>query len=283
MSAVGVGTTPVRGTNMQSITVWGRPSSSNTQKVLWLLKELDIPHKLILASARLGEHSQLLCTGAGTKPYGVVDTEEYLAMNPHGLIPCIRDPNNDDNVAVWESNTICRYLAEAHGVGTGWYGPTAAHRAVASGWMDWALHGYDHSPCFGSANHHLIDQVARTASEQRDKGIITNAHAQYCSVFHQLEGRLRENAATGAYLTGLLPSVADIPIGVEINRWVLCVAALARDGTDLPMPVLPRLRSLYAALLARPAFVAAVFTAEAAHHNMDHFLPASALELLPEA
>lgn len=40
------------------------------------------------------------------------------------------------------------------------------------------LHGYDYAPCFGSANHHLIDAVARTQPAVRDAARITAAAAQ---------------------------------------------------------------------------------------------------------
>ena len=58
------------------LTVWGRTSSSNTQKCLWCLAELKLPHTLVLASARLGPTSELLGEG---EPYGIVGTPEYVA------------------------------------------------------------------------------------------------------------------------------------------------------------------------------------------------------------
>lgn len=57
----------------QALTVWGRTSSSNTQKVLWTLAELGLPYTLVPASARLGPNSQLLGSG---EVFGVVDTRE---------------------------------------------------------------------------------------------------------------------------------------------------------------------------------------------------------------
>ena len=56
-----------------ALTVWGRTSSSNTQKVLWTLGELDLPHSFVLASARLGPSSELLGSG---EVFGVVNTPE---------------------------------------------------------------------------------------------------------------------------------------------------------------------------------------------------------------
>lgn len=60
------------------LTVWGRRSSSNVQAVMWCIGELDIKHLRI---------------DAGFK-YGVIDSEEYIAMNPNGTVPMIRDGEN---------------------------------------------------------------------------------------------------------------------------------------------------------------------------------------------
>lgn len=63
--------------------VWGRRSSFNVQKVLWLVGELGLPHQHIPAG---GDH-------------GGLDDPDFLAMNPHGRVPVI----DDDGVVVWES------------------------------------------------------------------------------------------------------------------------------------------------------------------------------------
>jgi glutathione S-transferase len=55
--------------------VWGRRSSINVQKVMWLIGELGLDHEHIDAG--------------GT--FGGLDAPEFLAMNPHGRVPVIRD------------------------------------------------------------------------------------------------------------------------------------------------------------------------------------------------
>jgi glutathione S-transferase len=97
--------------------VWGRRSSFNVQKVMWLIGELGLEH----------QHSD-----AGGR-FGGLDTSAFLAMNPHGRVPVIQE----DDTTVWESHAILRYLAARHGAGHFWSGDPAV-RADVDGWMDWS-------------------------------------------------------------------------------------------------------------------------------------------------
>lgn len=72
--------------------IWGRTSSSNVMKLLWLCEELSIPYERVDAG------------GA----FGVTKEPFYLAMNPNARVPTIED---GEGFSLWESNTICRYLA----------------------------------------------------------------------------------------------------------------------------------------------------------------------------
>ena len=255
------------------LTVWGRSSSSNTQKVLWVLKELNLDFKLIAASARLGPTSQFLESGP---VYGLVDTDEYAEMNPHRLIPTLehRDPDNGEPVVVFESHSIVRYLAMAHGPHL--YGGTAAGMAKASMWMDWVLAGNDYTPSFGSANHHLIDEVARTPPAKRRLDVVMRYHQEYCDKLAVAEAELQKTGAPwlagGAEMT-----LADVPFATELNRWSLCLHACARDGVDVcklseRQAAFPRLREYYARLLQRPAFRTQVYELELAHQRLEGVL-----------
>ena len=97
--------------------VWGRRSSFNVQKVMWLIGDLGLAHEHIDAGGR----------------FGGLDAPEFLAMNPHGRVPVIRE----DDAIVWESHAILRYLAARHGGETFWSGDPAT-RARIEGWMDWS-------------------------------------------------------------------------------------------------------------------------------------------------
>ncbi len=101
------------------ITLWGRNNSTNVKKVLWTLEELDLPFNQIMAGMA----------------FGVNKDADYLAMNPNGLVPLLRDDETD--ATLWESNTIVRYLAAQYGQGRLWV-ENPAQRAQGEKWMDWA-------------------------------------------------------------------------------------------------------------------------------------------------
>jgi glutathione S-transferase len=77
------------------IQVWGRTDSSNVQIVLWCLSELDLPFER---------------QDWGGK-YGGNKNPEYLAINPNGLVPTLKD----GSYILWESNSILRYLNAKYG------------------------------------------------------------------------------------------------------------------------------------------------------------------------
>lgn len=84
--------------------IWGRPTSTNTQRVLWTLVEAEVSYELTLASATTGAAGYVW---RGHAPFGVIDTEAYRAMNPNRTIPTI----DDDGFVLWESNAIVAWIA----------------------------------------------------------------------------------------------------------------------------------------------------------------------------
>ena len=75
------------------ITVYGRATSSNVQTVMWGIGELGLAYERL-------DYGHV---------YGGVDTPEYLAMNPNGQVPVIRD----GALVMFESCAILRYLGRA--------------------------------------------------------------------------------------------------------------------------------------------------------------------------
>lgn len=97
--------------------VWGRKNSSNVKKVLWCLKELQAPYEQIDVGG----------------PFGGLHEANYLALNPNASIPTLQD----DDFALWESNTIIRYLCTKY-ENYHLYPTDVKQRANVEKWMDWS-------------------------------------------------------------------------------------------------------------------------------------------------
>jgi len=195
--------------------VWGRRSSFNVQKVLWLVDELRLPHEHIDAGGS----------------FGGLDTPEFLAMNPHGKVPVI----DDDGTIVWESHTILRYLAARYG-GTRWWPDAPAERSLAERWMDWSATALQPDFLMG-----VFWGFYRTPEAQRDHVAIREKVAACASHFELLDRILQGRR----YLLGDEPTLADIPAGTALYRYF---------GLEIERPAVPNVVAWYSRLQARPAY-----------------------------
>ena len=66
--------------------------------------------------------------------FGGVDTPEFLAINPNGTIPVVRD---DDGEFLWESAAILRYLANRYGRAPYWPADLATRTHIDK-WAEWS-------------------------------------------------------------------------------------------------------------------------------------------------
>ncbi len=96
------------------LTLWGRKTSSDVQALMWCVGELDLPHERHDAGHR----------------HGGTDTPEFLAMNPNGTVPVLRD--GDGGEPLWATGAILRSLAARHGAAPRRSGRRTARRAPAS-------------------------------------------------------------------------------------------------------------------------------------------------------
>ncbi|MFP3786249.1 glutathione S-transferase, partial [Burkholderia sp. SIMBA_024] len=101
--------------------IWGRHNSSNVRKVLWCVEEIGLPYESIEAGGAFGK----------------VDSPEYRALNPNGLVPMIED----HGLPLWESNAIVRYLSARYALDT-LYPADPAERAIGEKWMDWTTSSF---------------------------------------------------------------------------------------------------------------------------------------------
>ncbi|MFN3131358.1 glutathione S-transferase family protein [Roseibium sp.] len=196
------------------IIVWGRINSSNVRKVLWCLEELGLNYEQIDAG------------GA----FGVVDTPDYLALNPNGRIPCLQD----GDFTMFESNAICRYLARTYGTAP-FLLDDPREWALADQWMDWTTFS------FGMLFRNLFWNLVRTAPEDRDEAAITHG-IEHCSAqFAVVDTLLKDQP----YLSGHACGVGDIPLGSLAYAWF---------NMDFERPDQPYLAAWYKRLTERPAY-----------------------------
>jgi glutathione S-transferase len=194
--------------------IWGRATSSNVQKVLWCCGELGIPFERVDIGG----------------PFGGNQDPEYLTLNPNGLVPTVQD----GELVLWESNTICRYLATTHRAER-LYPVVAAGRALVERWMDWQL------STLGAPMGALLYGLIRTKPEGRDQAAIEAARRKaivaWSIVEDALEGR--------PFLAGSELSLAEIVMGTLVYRW---------HAFPLERPPLKNLKSWYERMRERPAF-----------------------------
>ena len=197
------------------IKIWGRKTSSNVQKVMWAIGELQLPHERIDVGG----------------PFGKNREPAYLAMNPNGLVPTLE---KEDGFLLWESNTIVRYLAAKY-KSTILEPADLKTRALAQKWMDWQLSVA--GPAIGPVFWGLI----RTAPEKRDHAAIEAGKKNSTAAIEMMDAQL----AKTRFLAGDGFSYGDIPVGIMAYRY----RQLVPDR-----PPLPNFERWYAALSERKAF-----------------------------
>jgi glutathione S-transferase len=195
--------------------IWGRATSSNVQKVLWCCAELGLPFERV----DLGG------------PFGGNRDPEYLRLNPNGLVPTVID----GDLVMWESNTICRYLASTRSGGERLYPLDPTARTHVERWMDWQLSSV--GPPMGQ----LLFGLIRTKPEARDAAAIEAARRHAIAAWTIAEDALQDRP----YFAGQSLSLAEIVLGTQIYRWF--TFAIER-------PELPNLRAWYERLRQRSGF-----------------------------
>ena len=195
--------------------VLGRRSSINVRKVLWLCAELAIV-------VDLEEWGQ-----------GALDlsSPEFLALNPNAMVPVIQDRD----LVLWESNTICRYLAAREGRDD--LLPVApAARARVEQWMDWQ------ATELNAAWRYAYRALVRKIPAHPDRAAVDASIAAWNRLMTLLD---RELDRTGDYVTGPRLTLADIGLGLSINRWLM---------TPMDRPPLPAVEAYVDRLLEREPY-----------------------------
>ena len=200
------------------ITFYGRKSSDNVQKTLWMLLETGQSH----------EHIEL------GGQFGGLDDPDFLKLNPHGKVPVLVD----GDLSVWESSAIIRYLAAAYCSGTIWPEDVRA-RAEMDKWMDWAQ-----SKLYPESNR-LFWRLIRTPEVDQNADKIAAGIELLTTYMGMLETQLEGKR----HLCGEALSLADIIAGATLYRYY---------EMPIERPALGNVERWYAALTQRPAYRQAV-------------------------
>jgi glutathione S-transferase len=172
--------------------LYGRRSSINVQKVIWCLAELGLIE---------GHDFQRIDAG---QQFGVVNTPEFLALNPNGLVPVLVD----DDVVLWESNTIVRYLASSRAEGA-LLPRDAAARADVECWMDWQL-----GTLWATLRVAFLG-LTRVPETERNYDAIKASHWDAARLLRIADGVLRNRR----FLAQQYFTVADIGTALAAVRW----------------------------------------------------------------
>ena len=196
--------------------ILGKSSSINVRKVLWTCAELNLPYEL--------EE-----WGSGFRP---TDVPEFRALNPNALVPVVIDAGQ----ALWESNTICRYLVSREGR-TDLLPADPLARAQVEMWMDWQ------ATEFNNSWRYAFMALVRKSPKHTDSAAIAAGIADWNRHAAIVDARL---ADTGGYIAGGAFTLADVVIGLSVQRWL---------AAPLHRPDLPALAAYVERLREREGFL----------------------------
>jgi len=196
------------------VKIWGRSTSSNVQKVLWCCAEIGLEFERVDVGG----------------PFGGNRDPEYLKLNPNGLVPTVKD----GDLIMWESNTICRYLATTHN-GDQLYPRDPAARTHVERWMDWQL------AVIGPPMGQLLFGLVRSTPETRDAAAIEAGRRRALAGWSIVDDALADRP----YLAGDRLTLAEIVLGTQVYRWFTF---------PIERPTLTNLHAWYERMRTRPGF-----------------------------
>jgi len=195
--------------------LFGRTTSFNVQKVLWLLEELNINYEHVELGGR----------------FGGLDDKNFIKLNPMKKVPVLIDAEK----SVWESHTILRYLAASYG-NENWYPTCPYKRSLSERWLDWS------QTVFQPAFMGTFWGYYRKSENNRDMEAINKDLDTCINCLLLIEKQLTESE----YLAGNQISLADIVVGAVIYR-------LTTQGLSIKLPDL--VNNWYNKLNKRPGYI----------------------------
>ncbi|MES3023275.1 MAG: glutathione S-transferase [Pseudomonadota bacterium] len=191
-----------------TITLYATPLSGHAHRVEQLLLLLGLEYGYSEANA------------------GVRATPEFLALNPLGQIPVLRD----GDLVLLDSNAIMVYLVGRYAPDSGWIPADALGAARMQRWLSVAAGEL----CYGPA-------AARVASMRGQPEVRERAQ----TVARRILPVLDQELSTRAFLAADTPTLADLACYAYV--------AVAPEG-GLPLAPFPHLRAWIERLEAMPGF-----------------------------
>ena len=195
--------------------ILGKAASINVRKVLWTCAELGIEFD----RENWGTGFQSTAQGS------------FVTLNPNAMVPVIVD----GDFVLWESNAICRYLCNKTG-DTQLLPSELQARARVEQWMDWQ------ATELNNAWRYAFMALVRDSPAHRDPDLIQASVVNWNRHIGILD---RQLAPTGSYVTGDAFSLADVVLGLSVNRWMLA---------PIPRPQYPAVIDYYRRLSQRTGF-----------------------------
>jgi glutathione S-transferase len=189
--------------------ILGKDTSINVRKVLWTCAEIGVPYQLEHASG-----------------------DDVRQHNPNAMVPVVID----EGEVLWESNTICRYLANKHGRHDLLPAAPLA-RAQVEKLMDWQ------ATELNTAWRYAFMALVRGSAAHTDPAATAASIQAWNDLMALLDAQL---ARSGAWVAGDNFTLADIVLGLSFNRW---------HSTPMERPTLPALSSWAARLGGRPGWL----------------------------
>jgi glutathione S-transferase len=143
-------------------------------------------------------------TDAGMQ-FGVNKTQSFLQLNPNGLVPVIQD----NELVLWESHAILRYLSKKHDVTDTFYPKSANQSAKIDQWLDW------YNTTAWPVMRPLFWGFIRTKPEERNLAELEKTRVQMSSILNILDYQLKSST----WVAGDHFTVADVPLALIAFRW----------------------------------------------------------------
>jgi glutathione S-transferase len=165
------------------------------QKVIWCLTELQRQEQRDYERIDAGLH------------FGINTSPEFLKLNPNGLVPTLQD----GQLALWESNSILRYLARTYDAAGTFFPSDNLSQANSDKWLDWQL-----SILWPALRLPFLGLTRVPEAERNYAGI-----SKGFTDTHQYLGHLNTTLQNQAYCSGERFNLGDIALALCVNRWIL--------------------------------------------------------------